>query len=693
LTNCAWQNSEHLDNSLLPDDFMTSPSRTTALPPFPKDGILLERGTNVSASLPNINAYPNGVSKFQKYRAIENAVHVRTKYTHTSDHATTTPTETAIATATATATPTAVASHQLYESPLHKLETSKIDAPNLLYMIDHVNRLSLWVATKILSEKTTLKQIEVCKYFYLVANRCFELNNIHGCTAIFGGICLEPVQRLKQMKKLLLADSVFKGYHEKFSLSNGLIVTSLTIHILYIYIYTYISLFYIHTSYISCVHVCNAFNRSSNYNSVQSCLPFVPVLVKDLFVVQTNLTPKNVQTNEREIDLKMLEKNCRLIRRFYETQQRSKLYANLLQTDVDTQTVIRMSVANHETLDTLKELSLKICPKMTKQQQENADAVAQLQDQCFSPFFFNHFLFFFLIIPMYVLCVFVIVFFWCFVLNGLKKTNACISICHTNDILKNIATSLAAFSTFTRFLVFTLFFIPFSYSIENFLKTHNKVTEIAGENLFICSTILLPNRQKKVQDEKKFKKTITFAMIILCPFFGGRKSSGLENADAVTTKEWDENEKPSEEKAAQSSQIDENKTETKEEESPAKQKPEEKANEQETKEKEEEEWGVWEWGCCQDDFMPGGSVKCSTDSCIKFWHFKCLQICYKYPKKELARIKKPEEIFTCPSCQRHTLHLILYDHSSSTHTQQAESSDRTQSQSSHANVGNSTTQK
>ncbi|ETO26388.1 hypothetical protein RFI_10749 [Reticulomyxa filosa] len=106
----------------------------------------------------------------------------------------------------------------------------------------------------------------------------------------------------------------------------------------------------------------------------------MPVLVKDLFVIQTNLTPKNPVTKEREIDLKMLEKNCRLIRRFYETQQRSKLYANLITINVDVQTVIRMSVASHDTMSDLQDRSLEIFPKMTKQQQQAVQTIENLED-------------------------------------------------------------------------------------------------------------------------------------------------------------------------------------------------------------------------------------------------------------------------------------------------------------------------
>ncbi|ETO15755.1 hypothetical protein RFI_21608 [Reticulomyxa filosa] len=118
-------------------------------------------------------------------------------------------------------------------------------------------------------------------------------------------------------------------------------------------------------------------------NSIEPCLPFMPVLVKDLFVIQTNLTPKNAETKEREVDLKMLEKNCRLIRRFYEMQQRSKLYSHLIEADLEIQTSIRMSIALHESIDSLAELSLKIYPKLTKEQEATARTMQHLEDAGF----------------------------------------------------------------------------------------------------------------------------------------------------------------------------------------------------------------------------------------------------------------------------------------------------------------------
>ncbi|ETO00495.1 hypothetical protein RFI_36945 [Reticulomyxa filosa] len=61
----------------------------------------------------------------------------------------------------------------------------------------------------------------------------------------------------------------------------------------------------------------------------------------------------------------------------------------------------------------------------------------------------------------------------------------------------------------------------------------------------------------------------------------------------------------------------------------------------------------WEWGCCKNDDMVGGSVKCSNDSCPRYWHFECLckYDSRKYNDKELTRIKIPKEIFICPSCE------------------------------------------
>merc|ERR1712003_374373 len=91
------------------------------------------------------------------------------------------------------------------------------------------------------------------------------------------------------------------------------------------------------------------------------CIPFIPVLVKDLFNIQFGLV-KKVRSKEDEeqklLDLGLLEKNCRQIRRVYEAQQRSKLYANTLPKDTDIQSTLRMNIAKFEMNETLRAWSL-----------------------------------------------------------------------------------------------------------------------------------------------------------------------------------------------------------------------------------------------------------------------------------------------------------------------------------------------
>ncbi|ETO23001.1 Ras guanine nucleotide exchange factor Q [Reticulomyxa filosa] len=301
LTNCAWRNNEHLHDKLLPD------------------------GVDNEGEEGNETSKGSSPTEGSSYTSTDSGL-----LTGRRDRSNSSSNELSSSSTVENGT----IDNQLHESPLHQLEKATIDAPNLLYMIDHINRLSLWVATIILQQKTTTKQVEALKYFYLVAHRCLELNNFHGCAAIFGGTCLEPVQRLKPVQKIVATDQLLKRYSQK------------------------------------CMSIVNTEKNYQSYRTVleqwfesdqiSPCLPFVPVLVKDLFVIQTNLTVKNWETNEQEVDLKMLEKNCRLIRRFYETQQRSRLYGNSIVSDVNTQSTIRMSVANYESLDTLKQWSLQL---------------------------------------------------------------------------------------------------------------------------------------------------------------------------------------------------------------------------------------------------------------------------------------------------------------------------------------------
>jgi len=105
--------------------------------------------------------------------------------------------------------------------------------------------------------------------------------------------------------------------------------------------------------------------------------------MKDLFQIQLQMVQK-LQFEQKEevkhIDLGLLEKNCRHIRRVYETQQRAKLYANQLPADTDIQSKLRMNIAKFETMETLRTWSLEIQPRLTKEDKENLEMIDTLEE-------------------------------------------------------------------------------------------------------------------------------------------------------------------------------------------------------------------------------------------------------------------------------------------------------------------------
>jgi len=245
----------------------------------------------------------------------------------------------------------------LYE----KLQKLRIDAPNLLYMIDHVNRLSLWVATEILSRTTHKEMADMITYFYVVAEYCLNLHNVHTCTAIFGGICFHTVTRLRRVNKLVSDQEQIQGLHK--------VLTEM---------------------------VCSDANYKRYrtfseqwYNDRERqrpCIPFIPVLVKDLFNIQLAMVQRvKLESDsgdgdgEKHVDLGLLEKNCRAIRRAYEAQQRAKLYANTLPKDTDVQSTLRMNIAKFEMQETLRVWSYQIQPKLTKEDRENLEMIETLE--------------------------------------------------------------------------------------------------------------------------------------------------------------------------------------------------------------------------------------------------------------------------------------------------------------------------
>ena len=256
-----------------------------------------------------------------------------------------------------------------------KLNRQKIESPNLLYMIDHVNRLSLWVATEILSRNTTAEMADLTKYFYVVAHRCLELCNIHTCTAIFGGICLQPLTRLRRLNRYLADDEQIQTLHRALS--------------------EMVSSNHNYKTYRNFIE--QWFNQKNDFQ--RPCIPFIPVVMKDLFQIQLQLVTrvKNIDNNnnnddeskssvdhnidgEKHIDLGLLEKNCRHIRRVYETQQKAKLYANQLPGDTDIQSKLRMNIAKFETAEILRQWSFEIQPKLTKEDKENLEMIDTLEE-------------------------------------------------------------------------------------------------------------------------------------------------------------------------------------------------------------------------------------------------------------------------------------------------------------------------
>jgi len=236
------------------------------------------------------------------------------------------------------------------DSMYKALECQSIKSPNLIYMIDHVNRLSLWVATEILSRNTTAEMADVCKYFYVVAMQCLAVQNVHTCTAIFCGICLQPLTRLRRLNRYLIDDEQIQSLHRTLS---ALVASNDNYKEYRMYI----------QPWFDAEHV------------KRPCIPFIPVHIKDLFQIQLGMTQK-----KDWIDLGLLEKNCCHIRRIYECQQAAKLYANQLPQDTDIQSKLRMNIAKFETYEVLKTWSFEIQPRLTKEDKENLEMIDTLQE-------------------------------------------------------------------------------------------------------------------------------------------------------------------------------------------------------------------------------------------------------------------------------------------------------------------------
>lgn len=87
-------------------------------------------------------------------------------------------------------------------------------APNLHAIISHVNHMTYWIPTEIVSEQDPFTRASILKKFILIAEACYEYKNYQGVLEIVYGIASSSVQRLKAWKQL---DTKFVQIYEKVS--------------------------------------------------------------------------------------------------------------------------------------------------------------------------------------------------------------------------------------------------------------------------------------------------------------------------------------------------------------------------------------------------------------------------------------------------------------------------------------------
>ncbi|ORX86461.1 ras GEF [Anaeromyces robustus] len=83
-----------------------------------------------------------------------------------------------------------------------KHETDVLDYPNVTRMINHTNQLTTWVASCILNSENLKERENTLKYFTILANECYKINNFNGVTAIVAGLSMGPVYRLHNTWRL-----------------------------------------------------------------------------------------------------------------------------------------------------------------------------------------------------------------------------------------------------------------------------------------------------------------------------------------------------------------------------------------------------------------------------------------------------------------------------------------------------------
>lgn len=81
-------------------------------------------------------------------------------------------------------------------------------APNLSNLAERFNQVSRWVVTCIMIAKDTKEQILLVEKFIKIAKRLYEMNNYNSLMQIMSGLNNIAIQRLKQIREGLHADTV-----------------------------------------------------------------------------------------------------------------------------------------------------------------------------------------------------------------------------------------------------------------------------------------------------------------------------------------------------------------------------------------------------------------------------------------------------------------------------------------------------
>lgn len=74
----------------------------------------------------------------------------------------------------------------------------KRNARHIVKMVERFNKVSYWVATRIVRETDLKRRCSLLKRFIILAEKCAELNNFNTLMEVLAGLNLYPIQRLKQ---------------------------------------------------------------------------------------------------------------------------------------------------------------------------------------------------------------------------------------------------------------------------------------------------------------------------------------------------------------------------------------------------------------------------------------------------------------------------------------------------------------